>query len=400
MQNINIITLIDGIHKGDDANAIATTSETKKLLDNKGYAVTSNITNTTSSAVNDNIDIIIAAGNHHIEPLLESKQKNNNIYTSWSSHQLPINLPQAAEVIDNIALPKHIIDDNLKLVISLQHANLTETVGVAHNTMAKDLIPEYHKLKNQIINSDKYNLVVLAGDATDQYGQMQYYTPEESFKLGEYFGKNSQNDGSVVIATNGPRTGKHNPKTGEVTLSHRNVSPETKEALPNILDPVSQAFLDGLNSVGLVKDKHYNFFDFRFGKDGVISAYKGLLGATISNEGSSVYMPGESSSMISEACDLLPDGAVIIYDNDAMSESHQKHVKSVYEQGSAHRLSGDLHLSKKISGKNNTTGKNMSAAQVVAQSIADNFKAISEKVNQGQWVESVNKKDDIKPPQR
>ncbi|MEC7529634.1 MAG: hypothetical protein VX807_09510, partial [Pseudomonadota bacterium] len=54
--------------------------------------------------------------------------------------------------------------------------------------------------------------------------------------------------------------------------------------------------------------------------------YTELLGA-VANSDSIIYIPGESTSMISEALSVIPAEKIYIYDTDSMSEAHHKHVK-------------------------------------------------------------------------
>jgi len=57
-----------------------------------------------------------------------------------------------------------------------------------------------------------------------------------------------------------------------------------------------------------------------------------ILGAIRATK-SEIFVPGESTSSISECIDVLPAGAVNIYENTAMNKVHQAHVKSEVEAG-------------------------------------------------------------------
>lgn len=392
MKEVNIITLVDDVHKGDDANALATSGEIEKLFKSQEATVTSATVSQSDieSALNPSkYNIVVAAGEHHIATLCALKQNSSlqgKVYTSWSGHQTSETLSKAASIIDSIALPTHVLGKESRNILQSRHAKLIETVGVAHDTKPEDLLPQYEKWSQSIIESNKYDMVVLGGDAPDEKGDMHYYTSEEAFNLGQYIGLQAIESGAVVLGTNGPRTGKHNPDTGEVLLSHRELHPETKEPLDYQLDAVSMAFVRGLEKSGLVKGKNFQFFDFKFGKDGVVSAYQGLLGATVAKVGSHVYMPGESTSMVSEACDLLPNGSVTVFDNGAMSGAHMNHIDSVYTQGYTHRLSTELALSPQISreveGKDMEARRPLSAAATVARSVFDTISAISREMHE------------------
>ncbi|MDP5012686.1 MAG: hypothetical protein NWQ29_03175, partial [Alphaproteobacteria bacterium] len=96
------------------------------------------------------------------------------------------------------------------------------------------------------------------------------------------------------------------------------------------IDAVTIAFIETLKKKG-VPENRIKLYDFKFGKK---SFYIPLLSAAFVYN-TPVWVPGESSSMICEAISVISPNNLIIYDNQAMNETHKKHVDSVYKQGRA-----------------------------------------------------------------
>ena len=351
---VAIISLVTNEHEDYDNNAVGTQIAIEELFEEHGTRLKSfsfNLSNV--DRIKSTIDrlpytIVVAAGEHSIKTLCDLKKDSKlgrKIYTSWSGHQLFDGLPEVVNIIDSVALPKHVLDDKSKAFFKSRNAaTLVETVGVAHNTHPKDLTYEFEKWGKHIIPAIRYNMVVLGGDAPDEKKVMHYYTPDEAFNLGKYIGQRTKGEGSFLLVINSPRTGKHDPKTANDSLSHREAHPETNKPLDYKIDAVSQAFLKGVEEKGLLNGINYQFFDFKFGKDGVVNAYKGLFGAVAKTPGSHVFISGESTSTVSEACDLLPLGSVTVYDTNAMNAAHKAHIDSIHQEGYAHRLTSDLTL--------------------------------------------------------
>ena len=333
MYKINIIAVIDNIHKGDDAIGIG---EKTLTLFNEKPDFSATLVISEAKDIDNNINtlyrnIIIAAGEHNLSAIIPFKQ--NRTHLAWSGHQVPATIWNYASNLDFIAIPTHAKEEDKLALREIPRTTIIETIGVAHNTKPEYLAAEYQKWKPEIISGKSYYLVALGGDAPDENGQMHYYTAEEAYDLGKYIALQALANNATVLGTNGPRTGKYDPITEEALLTHR----ETKAPLDYRLDAVSAAFISGLVYQGLTNNEGFQFFDFIFSKDGVISAYKGLLGAVL-DVGGHVYIPGESTSMVSEACDLLPPQKVIVFENSAMNYAHKRHMYSTYENGYANLL--------------------------------------------------------------
>lgn len=154
-------------------------------------------------------------------------------------------------------------------------------------------------------------MIVLGGDAPDTDGKMHYYTAAEAQKGAEYIGNFCKVNNYSLLIFNGPRTGGHNPATGEKDLSAH---------VTDKLDNVTQSFVTEL-------EKHLNSNDYKlynYSKNSA-SPYKAGFWLVKQADRGKCFLPGESTSMISEANDNLPLQTIIIL-NNAMNEAHHKHA--------------------------------------------------------------------------
>ncbi|MGV2432706.1 MAG UNVERIFIED_CONTAM: hypothetical protein LVQ98_05200 [Rickettsiaceae bacterium] len=206
------------------------------------------------------------------------------------------------------------------------------------------------KNKHKLPQSTKYLSIILPGDAPDSRGKMLYFTPKDAEKLAKHIAKIAKKSGFVVLVTNGPRTGKHDPETGKELVVHQN----------NILDATSAKFIDILENNKVL----YKLFDFQKGQP---SNKELIYGAVIYNKDSKIFVPGESTSMVSEAVDIMPSYAVTIYHNAAMNDNHYKHVKAELRSGRA----SVMDLSMKIVKPKRSTKKAPSASAQIAKVIFD-----------------------------
>ncbi|PJB72209.1 MAG: hypothetical protein CO093_03535 [Alphaproteobacteria bacterium CG_4_9_14_3_um_filter_47_13] len=285
----------------------------------------------------DDFTILIGAGNQCLAPLQTIKEAlGDQCHTIWSGHQIFDELTSFLPFIDTMALPSHTIEPAFKNKLP-SSCSLIETIGIPHNLRAADLEQEFKKWNGRLQIDRPCLLVMLGGDAPEPDGTMKFYKEDEAYRLGIASGKMAQDEGYHLIAANGPRTGKHNPVTGEVRqAAHRPENLHHEEAS----DPVSEAFLKGLKESG-IKETDYIFEDFRFlpkeNGGGVRSVYKPALQAVIKS-GGKIIMAGESTSMVTECCDMTPSGSVYIVNNSAMNNTHHRHIDTVEKSGAARVL--------------------------------------------------------------
>jgi hypothetical protein len=130
-----------------------------------------------------------------------------------------------------------------------------------------------------------------------------------------------------------------------------------------VKDPVTLAFMDEL-SKNNISQKQYSLFDFQFGSK---NQDMDLILGAIRGTNSEIMVPGESTSSISESIDVLPAGAVTVYDNSAMNKVHQAHVKSEFEAGRIKLLPiGYKNVLKHEDRQEKVSTQKLSAAEAIA----------------------------------
>lgn len=276
--------------------------------------------------------------------------------------------------LDIIAIPSHALHQGIRNLFSDSYTTLVITNGVCHNVSSKDIIREYNLFKDLFPFDDNNKLIaiVLPGDSLNPDNTWLFFTAEEAERIANHmvsYLNSPENQNSNLIVTNGPRTGKHNPATGEENFdAHRNGS----------LDSVTARFM------GIIGNSVRNLlFDFQYGVKGQFMA---TLGALQKSSRSELYLPGESTSMISEAVDTLSgdngDRSITIIMHSAMNESHSTFVQALQEKNIISILTKDNQLI--AARKDLDTSENepyVSARDMVAQSICTKYFGSHQNVN-------------------
>ncbi len=343
MTKLHVVNLKNGKNAGDDNNALAITKEVLRL--EAGALNTTvdveEIDSFIKSAAEDTSStyVFIGAGNQSLEPLSKAKKAIASCKTIWSSHQVYKEILDHEENLDKIALP---ITEQIELKDASKRIS---TLGVPSILNAADTVKEYEAKKDRIISSDTgYITIVMGGDANNAVtGKWQYYTVAEAEALADYAAFLHKKSGKKLLITNGPRTGKFNPETGEETLNHRDFDPKTKEAVYAMTDPCSDALIEKLVEKGLSIGEDFQFSDFRFLEKGVDSAYKSFLGAVVKNKSNSfVLMAGESTSMLTDCLNV--DVNLAAYTNKAMNDSHNSFFKMLTNNGFMYGLDDKFQI--------------------------------------------------------
>ncbi len=277
---------------------------------------------------------VIGAGAHNMQPLAELRQKSGrkNLKISWGSHQYHTDLSRYADQFDYIALPGHTIGQDVRNSLKGHMHKIIKMSGVPHLMTLDHLKDIYNAGSFKIPSAEKgCTCVIMGGDALTPDGNLKFYTPKAAADFARYLVRKGRIQKPLLV-TNGPRTGKHDPDTGVDANTHRNFDPETGHAIEYKLDPVTHAFVEALEQEGLKPEQDFYLYDFMFTKDGVSSAYKSLL-YSVQKTGGQIYVPGESTSMISEACDFLSPKNVVVYNHEAMNTEHYKFVKYMFRSG-------------------------------------------------------------------
>lgn len=252
----------------------------------------------------------------------------------YLSHQLT---PQAMSVLGKADLwivPEHAVNSEFLKEAAQTRTQVIQTIGGLHNLKQHDLKVSFQQHQKDFPPTHKYVGIVLGGDAQLPNGKVQYFTSAEARKLAAWIAKRPQSKNSMILVVNSPRTGRYNLETGRPYLrSHRDGKP----------DLVTQSFMAELCMH--IPANRVQLFDFQYNKP---SAYKALLGA-IQRYSGELYVPGDSTSMVSEATEMLP-GRVTVYEDGAMSEVHHAHIKSEFESGRIHHLTADLEFRSRKAG--------------------------------------------------
>lgn len=256
----------------------------------------------------DKKPIVLAVGEKTVVPFSEvlPLKKATTVHLC---HMVTANHEKLIGKVDYLALPTHTLSQ--LVVPKNSHTKIIETVGVAHNRQVSQIEVAYKENAAKLPQAKEFLGVVLGGDAPTPEGKTLLFSEDNARQLARFIAKERENRHLVI--TNGPRTGKFDPKTMlENKTAHRE----------GVKDPVTLAFLDEL-AKNSVKPEQYTLFDFQFGQKSDMDMILGLLRA----HKAELFVPGESTSSISESIDVMPDHHVTIYENTAMNEMHKAHVK-------------------------------------------------------------------------
>ncbi|MBY0272967.1 MAG: hypothetical protein K2X02_06120 [Alphaproteobacteria bacterium] len=347
----NLILLSNHDNAGDHNQVLGIAEAFKKLSPNVTVKDI-NAKTTSTSAIKDMVTpvdktIVIGSGEGGILGI-QDLTPQKNLVICLTSHMIlgGYSDPNLKQKVNFLALPVHANDT----LAAEWKGKLINTTGVAHNRSSKDALKAYELGKGTLpVACSSYLAVYLGGDAPTPEKVTKLFTEAEAQKLADYVAKNA--GGSCILVLNGPRTGKHDANLQEIATAHRDGK----------LDHVTAAFKEKLESqIAPEKVKIYNF---HFGQDLGYNTFDLVLGALLENEGK-ILVPGESTSVISEAIDVLPAGKVTIYNNNAMNEIHEKHVKSEADAGRASFLLDYQTFQDLKSGEKQASSK--SAAQTIA----------------------------------
>ncbi len=323
MNNLNIYCVIDGKHLGDDGNAIGIAQSLNAHYLSEQSAVSLQMVSL--AQLPEYFDptqthLVIAAGAHHLPGLIDFSHTHGHldaVTTLWSSHQTCDMLPSALNSIDFLALPRHAITPSLHADCAQSRTTLISTLGVAHNVSLMQLDQQASEWLDKIPRHLGYLVVVLGGDAPAGDQQPQLFTTEYAYRLGQHTAQIAQEKNLHLLVTNGPRTGQHNPVS---------FAPLPVHQLNSKLDLVTQAYLSGTEHTSQGSDSLLSLYNFTFGQP---SAFLALLGTARQHANSLYYLPGESTSMISQAVDLLTHNSLVVYDTPAMNPQHSAFVDDI-----------------------------------------------------------------------
>lgn len=263
--------------------------------------------------------IVVGAGEGGIDGIQQFPQ-NPYLMICLTSHMFLERYkdPELLKKVMFIALPTHDTSfDHEKM-----GRKLIETIGVAHNRQVKGANSAYQKYQSKLPEGKTYLGVVLGGDAPTPTKEINLFTKEDAEKVAKYAIKRAQETNATLLVLNGPRTGQHTREKEKIPTAHR----EGK------LDAVTAHFKDILETK-LGKER-VKVFDFQFDQKPPYNSFDLVLGVVRATHGE-MLIPGDSTSMISEAIDTMAPQRIIVYENSAMNEVHHAHIASEFEAGRA-----------------------------------------------------------------
>lgn len=207
-----------------------------------------------------------------------------------------------------VVMPKHAIDDNFKPIT--KKVRLIEIEGVLHTKTRASIENE----KTDGIKKETQLIVMLPGDTQQSDGSWKMYTPE----MAQAFLKDLPADQKILFL-NGPRTGKYKIVTDKDT----GTLAEDATAHRTTTDAVTQFILDQ-------KNPHWEVVDFKYGS---LSLWGPALKFLLENPGTSLVLPGESTSMISEALGLGIHPSILKH--PVMTGTSVEYVDDLINQGKA-----------------------------------------------------------------
>ncbi|MBS0272014.1 MAG: hypothetical protein JSR85_05140 [Proteobacteria bacterium] len=293
--------------------------------------------------------IIIGAGEGGIHGITDLSP-SPNLIICLTSHMFLKEFanPTLLNKVSFFALPSHATEEAKAIFGS----KLIETTGVSHNRQANIVTQVYNKWEKQELpqNCSKYLGVILGGDAPTLTKDIQLFTEQDAVKLATFTAKMVAN--ACVLVLNGPRTGKHDANKQEIKTVHRQ----------GYSDRITELFQKELIAQGI---KNMKVFDFQHDTKMPYNSFDLVIGAVKAKDGT-IIVPGESTSMISEAIDTLPAKSVLIYEDSAMNEAHRAHVESELTAGRASILKNYCEI--EVPSLNSSEPK-AGAAKVIAEKL-------------------------------
>ncbi len=274
----------------------------------------------------------------------------NKLFTVFSSHQFIEEAIDLQGKINIMAFDENAIDEEI-----------LEKLKSADEKARKDH-QNYHYIKTQIVTmngiphrvtssfvrsaldnwrknltvkaippADRYIAVILGGDAPDSLNKQRYFLPEEAAVFAEFIAKEAREMGATVLVTNGPRTGKFNPVTGEDLFAAGKVHKESKEGKELELDKVTKAFENVLKT----KEVSYLLVNYIKKEPQPPSAYQPFIGLVLENPTAKMYVTIDSSSNMSEIRDVLPKTQLNLVQIGSANATHIKQMESILREGRA-----------------------------------------------------------------
>lgn len=323
-QSLKLYLLSNHDNVGDHNQTLGILAAFKKLSDKAIVFKDLNTKITSTSKIKEEIEkallgekiVVIGAGEGGIDGIMDLSANPDLIICLTSHMALERYLDQnLLGKVKFIALPTHAatqVKEQLK-------AKLIETTGVAHNRQPGESEKAYETWgKKELPSCKTYLGVILGGDAPIPGSEkaIKLFTEKDATDLANYVFQKAKE--ACILVLNGPRTGKHGSDKKEIQTVHRK----------GYSDNITNLFKKKLVANGI---KNIKVFDFQHNtpenKEWVCpyNSFDLVVGALRATNGEMI-VPGDSTSVISEAIDTLPPGKIIVYEDSAMNEVHKAHL--------------------------------------------------------------------------
>lgn len=357
-QAVELFLLSNFDNVGDHNQVLGIAKQLQSTSENDLSTEDINAKTTPTSQIRDAVEkalthgkvIVVGSGEGGIDGI-KDLPSNPNLIVCLTSHMFLERYedPKLLEKVNYIVLPTH--DPKAQVLGS----KLIEVTGVSHNRQAAISEGVYQKWQAEVPACKSYFGVILGGDAPTPQKQIQQFSVDDAKQLADYVITTHTDD--CVLVLNGPRTGKYKTPQEEDKTVHRN----------GLSDPITAFFGKKLEEAGI----NTTTFDFQYdtpeNKDFVspYNAFDLVIGTLRANNGT-LLVPGESTSVISEAIDTMAPGKVMVYENSAMNEVHKAHLQSELNSGRVSVLTNYKNIE---SPKTDTASSTPSATQVIAQKL-------------------------------
>lgn len=201
-----------------------------------------------------------------------------------------------------VVMPEHAIDKNFDSIKN--RVKLITIKGVLHSRNLESL----QKESTSSIDPHTQLIVMLAGDTQQSDGSWLLY--DESM-ITEFLSQLPSRQKILIL--NGPRTGKHKPGDSGIAVDHAAHHTNT--------DYITQITLD------FTQNTLWKVVDFKFSTP---SLWGPALKFCLDYPRVGLVIPGESTSMISEALSL--GIRPIIYAHEAMTTTSKKYIKTLAQE--------------------------------------------------------------------
>lgn len=225
-----------------------------------------------------------------------------NVLLTWQWLDEMKNLKSGTVVV----APEHAINQDFNSIRS--KVKIITINGVLHNRTIENI----QKENSALIPAKTKIIFMLAGDTQQGDGSWVLFDKNTAKKIVSKLPKNSN-----IIILNGPRTGKH--------IKENNTIKVDEHAHRDKFDIITEEVLTISSS-----NKSWTVSDFKYGQN---SLWGPALKFCLENSDVILVLPGESTSMISEALSL--GIKPVIYNHKAMAPTSLAYVKSLIKTGQA-----------------------------------------------------------------